>query len=128
MQLSDPGIRVLVIAGVLLVVAIAAWSAGRNRKVRPLRAIRDDLPPGVHLFTSSTCAACAEARKVIVSVYGSDFTEIRHEDDPSAFGHHRIARAPTTIVVFGENRALMFEGVPRRRQLPLPGTLTSSIP
>jgi hypothetical protein len=60
-----------------------------------------------------------EARRVVASMYGDSFTEIRHEDDPQSFGHHRIVRVPTAIVVFADSSALVFEGVPRRRHLPV---------
>ncbi len=117
--MSETGIRLLVIVMILGVVLIAAVVAGRTRRARPLRTIRDDLPPGVHLFTSTTCATCTEARAVIASVYGESFTEVRHEDDPESFGHHGIARVPTAIVVMADRNALVFEGVPRKRHLPI---------
>jgi hypothetical protein len=115
--MSETGIRILVIVGILAVVLVASVVAGRSRRARPQRTTRDDLPPGVHLFTSATCATCTEARAVIHSVYGESFTEIRHEDDPQSFGHHGIARVPTAIVVLADRTALVFEGVPRRRHL-----------
>ena len=115
--MSETGIRILVIVSILAVVLVAAAVAGRSRRARPQRTIRDDLPPGVHLFTSATCATCTEARAVISSVYGESFTEIRHEDDPQSFGHHGIERVPTAIVVLADRSALVFEGVPRRRHL-----------
>ena len=116
--MSETGIRILVIVSILAVVLVAAAVAGRTRRASPRRTIRDDLPPGVHLFTSATCAACTEARAVISSVYGESFTEIRHEDDTQSFGHHGIERVPTAIIVLGDRSALVFEGVPRRRHLP----------
>ena len=123
--MTDLGFRIAVIAVILIVVGIAAASAGRGRRARPLRAVRDDLPPGVHLFTSSTCATCTEARSVIASTYGDGFTEIRHEHDPVSFGRHGIARVPTTIVVGKDGTALVFEGVPARRHLPPPPASSS---
>jgi hypothetical protein len=114
---TDVGVRLAVIVVILLAVAVAAASTGR-RRARPLRTTRDDLPPGVHLFTSTTCATCDDARKVIASAYADGFTEIRHEDDPQSFAHHGIARVPTAIVVGPDRTAMVFEGVPRRRHLP----------
>ena len=115
--MSETVIRILVIVGILAIVLVAAAFAGRSRRARPQRTTREDLPAGVHLFTSATCATCTEARAVISSVYGESFTEIRHEDDPQSFGHHGIARVPTAIVVLADRTALVFEGVPRRRYL-----------
>lgn len=122
--MSEIGIRIAVIVVILMAVVVAAWSAGRTRRARPLHTTRDDLPPGVHLFTSSTCATCTEARRVIASTYGDAFTETRHEDDPESFGHHGITRVPTAVVVFADGRAMVFEGVPRRRHLPAPPAAT----
>ena len=122
--MSETGIRIAVIVLTLVAVGFAAWSAGRTRRAHPMRTTRDDLPPGVHLFTSSTCAACTEARRVITSAYGDAFTEIRHEDDPESFGHHRITSVPTTVVVYKGGGAMVFEGVPRRRHLPAPSGAT----
>ena len=115
--MSEPSIRMLVIALMVGVIVVAAALAGRTRRARPVNTTREDLPPGVHLFTSATCATCTEARNVIASVYGEAFTETRHEDDPQSFGHHGITRVPTAILVSSNNRAVVFEGVPRRRHL-----------
>ncbi|HKY48927.1 MAG TPA: hypothetical protein VJQ79_13195 [Acidimicrobiia bacterium] len=117
--MSDTGIRLAVIGVIVVIVLMAAAVAGRARKARPRRSTRDDLPPGVHLFTSTTCATCTEARAVITSVYGSSFSETRHEEDPQSFGRHGIARVPTAIVVLADRHALVFEGVPRKRHLPV---------
>jgi hypothetical protein len=117
--MSEPGIRLVVIVAIVGVVLMAAALAGRTRRALPQRTKRDDLPPGVHLFTSTTCATCTEARTVIASVYGDSFSETRHEDDPQSFGHHRITRVPTAIVVLADRNALVFEGVPRKRHLPV---------
>jgi len=116
--MSEIGVRILVVVLILVVVGIAALVSGRSPRATRSMAVRDDLPPGVHLFTSSTCAACREARKVIASRYGNAFAEIRHEDNPESFLHHNISRAPTTIVVRTDGTAVVLEGVPRRRHLP----------
>jgi hypothetical protein len=117
--MNETGIRILVIAAVLLLGGVAAVTTNRTKQARPVRATRDDLPPGVHLFTSATCATCTEARTVIASAYRNAFTETRFEDDPQSFGHHGIARVPTAIIVLSDRTAWVFEGVPRRRDLPV---------
>ncbi|HUP17855.1 MAG TPA: hypothetical protein VM848_17635 [Acidimicrobiia bacterium] len=117
--MSDTTIRLLVIVLIVGVVLMAAAVAGHTRRARPQRTTRDDLPPGVHLFTSTTCGTCREARAVIASVYGDSFSETRHEDDPRSFGHHGIVRVPTAVVVLADRNALVFEGVPRKRHLPV---------
>ena len=117
--MSDTAIRLAVIVAIVGVVLIAAAFAGRDRRARPQRSSREDLPPGVHLFTSTTCATCTEARAVIASVYGDAFSETRHEQDPQSFGRHGIVRVPTAVVVVAAGNALVFEGVPRKRHLPV---------
>lgn len=116
--MSEAGIRVAVVAVILLLAGLAALAANRAQRARPINTTRDDLPPGVHLFTSATCGACTEARSVITSAYGDAFTETHFEDEPQSFGRHRIARVPTVIVVFSDRTAMVFEGVPRKRHLP----------
>ena len=116
--MTDVWFRIAVIAVTLLAIAAAAASAGRSRGARPLRTTRDDLSPGVHLFTSRTCSTCDQARKVIAAAYQDAFTEIRHDEHPQSFGIHGITRVPTAIVVQVDRTALVFEGIPRRRQLP----------
>ena len=116
--MSETGIRLAVIAAILLIGGLAAVTANRAKLARPVQTTRDDLPLGVHLFTSATCGTCMEARRVIASAYDDAFTETRFEDDPQSFGRHRIARVPTAIVVLSEETAMVFEGVPRRRHLP----------
>ena len=116
--MTEAGLRVLVVLLIVALAAGAAVRAGRTKRARPIVTARADLPPGVHLFTSATCGTCAEARQVIIAAYGGAFTEVRHEDDPQSFGHHGISRVPTAVVVFAEGKALVFEGVPRARDLP----------
>jgi len=118
--MSEIGVRMAVIGVIVLAVAGAAYAAGRTRRARPLHSTRENLPPGVHLFTSSTCATCTEARRVIATAYGDTFTEIRHEDDPQSFARHGITNVPTAVVVFGDGTAMVFEGVPLKRHLPAP--------
>ncbi len=116
--MSETGIRIAVVAAILLLGGLAAVVANRTHRARPVHTTRDDLPPGVHLFTSATCGTCTEARSVITSAYGDAFTETHFEADPQSFGRHRIARVPTAIVVLSDRTALVFEGVPRPRHLP----------
>jgi hypothetical protein len=115
--MSETTVRVAVILAILLLGGLAAVTANRSKRARPVHTPRDDLPPGVHLFSSGTCRTCSEARSVVASAYGDSFTEIRFEDDSQSFGRHRIARVPTTIVVLPDRTAVVFEGVPRRRNL-----------
>ena len=116
--MSETGVRIAVVAVILLLGGLAAVAANRTQRARPVHTTRDDLPPGVHLFTSATCGTCIEARAIITSAYGDSFTETHFEDDPQSFGRHQIARVPTAIIVLSDHTAMVFEGVPRQRDLP----------
>lgn len=115
--MSETILRLVVLLGVILVVALVAWIGSRRHLARPEEAIRTDLAPGVHLFSSSTCGSCAQVRGVLTDVVGAGFAEIRFEDDPPGFGRFAIARVPTVIVVRESGQATVFEGIPRRRDL-----------
>ena len=54
---------------------------------------------------------------MLTDVVGTGFGEIRFEDDPPGFGRFAIARVPTVIVVGDEGGAVVFEGIPRKRDL-----------
>lgn len=112
--MSEPALRALLLAAVMLVVATIAWFGNRRRMARPRQAIRLDLAPGVHLFSSSTCSECVNTRSVLMEVLGKEFAEVRFEDDPIGFGRFGVAKVPTVIVVGEAGRATIFEGVPRK--------------
>ena len=115
--MSEPILQLLVLAGVVAVVAVLAWVGARRRIANPLEAVRPDLSPGVHFFSSSTCSACLPARAALTKVIGTDFIEVRFEDDPSGFSRWAIGTVPTVIVVRESGQAVVFEGVPRKRDL-----------
>lgn len=118
--MTEEAARIVVIgAGVLVVVAVALWSrrTGDRARVKATPVTRPDLAPGVHLFSSGTCAPCLEARKVVDSVTAGVFNEVRFEDDPVRFGAFAIARVPAVIVVGTDGEGLLWEGVPARNDL-----------
>ncbi|MGH8927566.1 MAG: hypothetical protein ACRDWH_04405 [Acidimicrobiia bacterium] len=125
--MSELAVRLLAIAAVLAIVGVAAWTASRARRARPVEQVRTDLPIGVHLFTSSTCATCAEVRKLFDNVYGNAYTDWDFETDPPRFAEHGINRVPTAVIVGPGGKATVYEGVPRKRDLvtrnrPSPGS------
>lgn len=115
--MSETILRLVVLVGVALIVALVAWVGSRRQLARPEEAIRPDLAPGVHLFSSSTCDSCAQARRLLTEVVGVGFAEICFEDDPPGFGRFAIARVPTVIVVGDKGDAVIFEGIPKKRDL-----------
>lgn len=54
---------------------------------------------------------------MLTDVIGTGFGEVRFEDDPPGFGRFAIARVPTVIVVRDKGDAVVFEGVPKKRDL-----------
>ncbi len=114
--MTEPVLRLLVLAGVVAVVAAFWWQA-RPDRAEPVSTHRPDLAPGAYFFSSETCGSCVPARKVVMSSLGDRVHEIRFEDHPGGFGAHQITRVPTLLIVRPGGEALMFEGVPRRRHL-----------
>jgi len=114
--MSEPVLRLIVLAGVALVVAVSWWMA-RPDRAKPVATHRPDLAPGAYFFASETCGTCIPARKVVKAVLGDRVHEIRFEDHPGGFGAHQITMVPTLLIVREGGEALLFEGVPTRRQL-----------
>ncbi|MGQ0847916.1 MAG: hypothetical protein ACT4OP_02120 [Actinomycetota bacterium] len=123
--MSEEIIRWLVLGGLALAVAAAAWRARRVSYGRPVplppTVHSSGLGPGVHFFSSSTCSTCVEARKVLAGIYGSGYSEIRYEDDPVGFGRFEMGSVPAVVVIDPDGGSYMIKGVPRRRDLPPSG-------
>lgn len=115
--MSDLSWRIVILGIVAATVLLAIWQSSRAKSAAPTRVARPDLGPGVHFFSSETCAACVDARKVLQSVYGDRFAEIRFEDDPVGFGAFDVRSVPTVFVLNAESTGIRIEGVPSLRQL-----------
>jgi len=115
---TEPLVRLLVLAVIALLVGIAVWRRRRVHTVLPKAVQRSDLAPGVHFFASSTCSTCVPARRALTAVYGSAFTETVYETDPTRFAALGIESVPTVYVLGSDGTGLRWEGVPRRRALP----------
>ena len=85
--------------------------------MRSAPTVRTDLGPGVHLFSSGTCRPCLDARKVVESVTGGAFSEVRFEDDPARFGGFGVAKVPAVFVIGEDGSGLLWEGIPARNDL-----------
>jgi hypothetical protein len=114
--MTEPVLRLLVLAGVVAVVA-GFWWQTRPDRAKPVATQRPDLAPGAYFFSSDTCGSCVPARKVVMASLGDRVHEIRFEDHPGGFGAHQITRVPTLLIVREGGEALLFEGGPRRRHL-----------
>lgn len=111
-------IRLLVLVALVALVAVAVWRQRRVAVTRPTPVARPDLGAGIHLFASSACRSCLDARKVLTQAYGDRFVEISYEDDPTRFGRLGISSVPTVMVLDGDGNGLRWEGVPRASDLP----------
>lgn len=114
--MTEPVLRLVVLAVVALVV-LGFWWKARPDRARPIATHRPDLGPGVYFFSSETCGACVPARRVVIAELGDKVREIRFEDQPGGLGSFAIERVPTLLVVKEGGEAVLFEGVPTRRQL-----------
>ncbi|MGH8957419.1 MAG: hypothetical protein ACRDVK_01960 [Acidimicrobiia bacterium] len=115
--MSDLLWRIIILGLVAAAVIFSIWRFDRAKRAVPVRVTRPDLGPGVHFFSSETCATCTDARQVLQSVYGDGFKEIRFEDDPNGFGALGVRSVPTVFVLDHQGAGIRIEGVPSRSQL-----------
>lgn len=116
--MSDLATRVAVLGLIALLVVWEIWRRRRVTIVRPQEVTRPDLGAGVHLFASATCHTCEPARRALVEVYGKDFREVVYEKDPALFAAAGIRSVPSIFVLGPGGMGLLWEGVPRRSDLP----------
>ncbi|HJU52119.1 MAG TPA: thioredoxin family protein [Acidimicrobiia bacterium] len=120
--MNDLSWRIIILGLVAAVVMVAVWRSRRSKRTEPVHVSRPDLGAGVHFFSSATCAPCVDARRVLESVYGDGFVEIRFEDDPAGFGVYGISSVPTVFVLDSDGNGRRFEGVPSPRRLRTQGS------
>lgn len=78
-----------------------------------------DLARGLVLFTTSQCESCGEARAVVEAA-GSEYTEVRYEQDRATFDANQIQRVPSLVWSpgdSGERSGWIATGVPSVRLL-----------
>jgi hypothetical protein len=113
-----PALRVaVVLALVLLVVVVVRLVARWQRPPHPpidLDGLGDR--PGVVVFTSTDCATCAEAMRVVGNA-GRAVREVTWELEPRLFEEYRIEAVPLVAVLDGHGRSILFQtGVPDRNR------------
>ncbi len=92
--MGDTTVRVLIVLGAGLAVAIFALVL-QGLRSRPTRVIANTgLTPGTYLFTSATCQECSNARSAL-----EDFVEISWEERPDVFSRLEVTKVPSTLVV-----------------------------
>lgn len=110
--------RLLLVAAIATVVAVAIWLLRRRPTSRTIPA--PGLADGLYLFTSEGCETCEPARAALASKE-LPFDELRWPHDRAEFERLGIDAVPSVLVVGRERGRLFRGGVPRglgRRQIP----------
>ncbi|MGH8925053.1 MAG: hypothetical protein ACRDWA_10510 [Acidimicrobiia bacterium] len=115
--MSDLSWRIIILGVVAVAALFSIWRSSQSKRAKPVHVARSDLGPGVHFFSSETCATCLDTRRVLQSVYGDAFREVRFEDDPAGFGSFAVSSVPTIFVLGPDGNGIRLEGVPSPRQL-----------
>ena len=117
--MNDVVVRLLVVAAVVGLAALAAYAIGRVR--RPphpeitVGSVGDR--PGVVMFTSTTCPTCKEAIARLEEV-GAPFREVTSDLEPQRFETWGVVAVPVTVVLDSESSVVAtFSGVPPARPL-----------
>lgn len=72
-------LRLAVVAAITAAALVGAFFLRRGRSVRRYQVSFDDLGPGLYLFTSITCSACARMRERLAG--RPDLIEIAYEGE-----------------------------------------------
>lgn len=112
-------VRIAVVALAILVVIVAVRILARwQRPAHPpvdLGALVSN--PGLVLFTSTDCASCAGARRVVTSL-GVPVREVTWELEPAVMERIGVEAVPLTAVVdHGGTAVWLGTGVPRKSRL-----------
>jgi hypothetical protein len=117
--MSDLGLRLLVVGGVVVVVALSTLAARRygSPHLRPVDVDGLDLPPGLVVFTSTTCATCRRALGAAKAT-GAPLREITYELEAATFERAGVGAVPLTLVIGGDGEVVdQVGGVPRPARL-----------
>lgn len=113
--MSEAWLRLGIVGAAILVVLVVTLLLRGRARHRAVPIDQAGLSPGVYLFSSSTCADCIPARRMMEDTLGaSGFVEIKWEDEPGLFQEMRLDVVPATVVVAGDGSAVLFPGMPER--------------
>lgn len=113
-----PFLRVAIVLALVLVVVVVVRLVARWQGPQHPPVDLDGLGerPGVVVFTSTDCATCSQAMKV-VGDGGAAVREVTWELEPQLFEEYRIEAVPLVAVIDGHGRSILFEtGVPDRNR------------
>lgn len=105
--------RLLLIGGFLMISFIAVLLLQRRASRQFRRIDRTGLAPGIHFFSSGTCAECTPARMVLVERLGANgFVEHTWEADSAVLEALGIDAVPATLVVDKAGAGKLWTGMP----------------
>ncbi|MGA7096614.1 MAG: thioredoxin family protein [Acidimicrobiia bacterium] len=108
--MSEVLTRLALILGAVAVTAVITLAL-RTRQRSPEKDV--ELPPGIYLFSSATCADCVIARDRLVGELGEvGFVEYSWEEEPALFTEMAIDVVPTTLVVRSDSTIERVAGDP----------------
>ncbi|HEX6946804.1 MAG TPA: hypothetical protein VF246_05600 [Acidimicrobiia bacterium] len=111
--MDDLILRLVIVGGAALAVAIYALVARRFRTRTRRRIASTGLTPGTYLFTSAGCEECARARQLLDQRVGvGGYSEIAWESEPRVFDRLGVRAVPSTLVVAEDGSGLWHAGVP----------------
>ena len=115
--MDELAVRLIVVVGIGGIATISAFAARRGRAWRRRSFECRGLEPGIHLFSSESCASCLRARSVVEAA-GISFEEHFYESEAELLEANGIDRVPTVAWVPANGDAgWLAEGIPTGRVL-----------
>ena len=110
-------IAIVLVAIVVVIGAVRLFARWQRPSHPPVDAAGLGEEPGVVIFTSTDCANCEKARRVIGSL-DVPIREVTWELEPSVFEDRGVEAVPLTAVVDASGRVeYLTAGVPRKRSV-----------
>ena len=117
--MSDPVVRILVVAVVVGIAVVVAWILRRfTNPPHPTVTVGEvGDRPGIVLFTSTTCPTCKEVIALLQEME-LPYREVTSDLEPQRFETWGVLAVPVTVVVDGESNVVAaMSGVPKRRAI-----------
>ena len=116
-MLDDQSVlRIVVVVSFLAVSLSIAWVARRGIAFVRHPFDASGMEPGVTIYTSATCDACARARSSLDEL-DVDFDEVVYEARPEEFERLGITGVPSIVIVAPDGRGWIVRGHPARSRL-----------
>lgn len=111
--MDEVWLRVGLVAGALIVAAVATLALRSRTSGKPRTLRGTGLRPGVYLFTSAACPGCGAARRALQDTTGEDgFVELSWEQEPGTFDRLGVDAVPATMLVRADGSATLWPGRP----------------